>query len=156
MIQRIQSLYLFLAFVAVVLIFIFPLAEFSGTGVHCVLKVTGLKYFPESVQPVFVNIVPLLILLPGISLLLLISIFLFKNRVMQLKLVKVDMILSVVFIILIFGFSEYLIGKNIPGIEPVLYRAGSYLSLVNVVLLILASRRIIHDDKKIKAADRIR
>lgn len=156
MIQRIQTLYLFLAFVATVLIFIFPLAEFSAPGFACILKVTGLTYLADSAHPISVNTILLLLLLICTSLLSLISVFLFKNRILQLRFVKIDMIASVIFVILIFIYSEKLIGSNVPDIKPVFYQAGSYLSLVVVVLLILASRRIIHDDKKIKAADRIR
>ena len=156
MIQRIQTLYLFLASVAAVLIFFFPLAEFSAPGFACVLKVTGIKYLADSNHPISVNIILLFILLTGISVLSLISVFLFKNRMQQLKIVKIDMILSIIFVILIFIYSEKLIASNIPDINPVSYQAGSYLSLVVVVLLILAARRILHDDKKVRAADRIR
>lgn len=156
MIQRLQSIYLFLAFAAAVAVFFFPLAVFTAPDFQCVLKVTGLKYISGDQQPLSVNTVLLMVLLGGTAVMAAVSVFLYKNRMTQLKLVKITMIVAIVFIVLIFVFSEKLIAGKIPGMDPVAYREGSYISLVMVVLLILASRRINSDEKKIRAADRIR
>lgn len=156
MIQRLQSIYLFLAFASAVVVFFFPLAGFSSPDFQCVLKVTGLKYVLGDQQPLSVNTVLLMILLGGTAVMAVVSIFLYKNRTKQLKLVKITLIIAILFIVLIFVFSEKLIAGKIPGMAPVAYKEGSYISLVMVVLLILASRRINSDEKKVRSADRIR
>ena len=155
MIQRIQSVYLFLATVAAVLVFVFPLAVFTGLDFSGVLKVSGLNLLQNSPNLVSVNTIPLMILLAVVALLSIVAIFYFKNRSIQLKIVKANIIASVIFVALIFLYCDRISGK-ITETKPVTYQAGAYIALVIVVLLILATRRISHDEKKVRAADRIR
>jgi hypothetical protein len=157
MIQRIQSLFLFLAAVAGVLFFFLPIGyyyhelhgnyRFFVTGVQCMDPV------PAVVFPFWFSI-PLAVISGAAVIFSGLTIFFYKKRVMQIRLVAVNVFLEIILIILVFFFY---IGKieKLTQIE-VSYQAGIFMPLVALVFLILANRFIRKDEALVKAADRIR
>jgi len=106
MIQRIQTLYLSLAFIAMALLFAFPLAQFfSETGTY-IFSITGLKNMIPDGAPAFNSIVflPLVIVSVGIALLALITIFQYKKRSFQIKLTSAGVFSAIA---LIMGYSSF-------------------------------------------------
>ncbi len=136
MLQRIQTLWLFLA---AILAFLTLNFEFFS-GVRTSDNVFHLLNAKEN------NII--LVLTVANAVALLITIFLYKNRKLQLRICLVCLVLSILIVVLYFMQV-----KN--------YSAGSY-SLWSVfafavpVLVVLALRSIYKDEKLVKSLDRLR
>jgi len=158
MIQRIQTLYLFLAFVAVSLLFVFPLAQFFSENGAFVFSITGLKNMVPGDPDVFSAIIfiPMLIIAAGIGILTLFTVFQYKNRPFQFKLTNFCVLLSIILIFGIFFFYIPMIEKKINIIPDYSKAFGIYLPLVALVFLVMANRAIKRDEKLVRSADRLR
>jgi len=155
MIQRIQSIYLFLAIVAAALMFFFPLAEFYGDS-NFVLYVYKMNFFDPDpsigLSPYF--LMPLMGTILLIVLLSLITIFSFKNRKRQLLLTKISMGLTMV---LLAGYFFGYIGLLEESVgNPPKYQFASFMPVLVFVFMFLANRSIQKDEKLIKSMDRLR
>lgn len=158
MIQRIQTLYLALAFIALALLFAFPLAQFFAENGAFVFSVKGLKNMvpgePNAFNPLV--FLPLILTAIGIGLLAVFTIFQFKNRSFQVKLTNIGVLASIALIMGIFFLYIPMIEKKI-GIVPDYSKAfGIYLPLVALVFMVMANRAIKRDDKLVRSADRLR
>ncbi|MBT8195613.1 MAG: DUF4293 domain-containing protein, partial [Bacteroidia bacterium] len=89
------------------------------------------------------------------SLLILIAIFMFKNRPLQVKLSRLSTVLLLVFVVLIFYYTDYMIGLNEVETKSI-YVTGTYLPFVAIILLLLAVRAIKKDEALVRSADRLR
>ncbi len=153
MIQRIQSVYLFLAFLLVASLFFYPLATFlTATGDSIILDVIALKSFENGVN-VEMSAYPLAVL-SGILVLLIIGIiFLYKKRMLQAR-------LSVIVMILLAGLGGMIYLYASMSAEklslPVTYTMVDVFPIVAIVLVFMARRRIIMDEALVKSYDRIR
>ena len=163
MIQRIQTVYLSLAFIAMALLFAFPLAQFfvdniNNTNGSYVFWITGLKNKVPDGLNVFNHIIffPLIIVTVGIAILSLFTIFQYKNRSLQIKLTSIGVISSVALIMSIFFIYIPLIEKKVNIPPYYLDSIGIYLPLVALVFMVLANRAIKRDDKLVRSADRLR
>lgn len=103
MLQRIQSVYLFLAFVAGVLLFVFPLAVFDTGLAYYKFYIYSLKDMVPDSPALFQSWFawPLTILTAAICILTL-EYLLYKNRIKQMLHVKIGIILTMLQIALIF------------------------------------------------------
>lgn len=158
MIQRIQTVYLTLAFVAIALLFAFPLAQFfSETGAY-VFSVNGLKNMVPGDANAFNPIIflPLIIVVVGLAFLLLFTIFQYKNRSFQVKLTSIGVLAAIALIMGIFFLYIPMIEKKINIIPDYRKAFGIYLPLVALVFLVMANRAIKRDDKLVRSADRLR
>ena len=158
MIQRIQTLYLFLAFLAIALLFAFPLAQFfSETGTY-IFSITGLKNMVPGEPDAFNSKVflPMVIVAIGIALLVLFTIFQFKKRALQIKLTSFGVFASIVLIMGIFFLYIPMIEKKINIVPNYLDSIGIYLPLIALVFIVMANRAIKRDDKLVRSADRLR
>lgn len=132
-IQRWQSMYLFLASIMMGIFCYLPLASQADID------------FRPYQQPVY------LILNVLIAMLSLLAIFMYKNLSRQKTVVKVNAFLIAVSAI-VGGIIVYM---NMPHVE-ILWTAGPLLLFCSFLITIAAFRRINHDEKLLKAADRIR
>lgn len=157
MIQRIQSLYLLLAAVAMGLMLFFPMA-FFWSDVTYQLTMTGVHDISPEAAPLFNSAfnAPLLVLTVLLTLLPLITLMLYKNRRLQMKLITGTLLLVMAFIVLVFLYF-------IPQVENYLkvdadYRGcfAPYMPLVSMIMLWLSRRGVLKDEKLIRAADRLR
>ena len=158
MIQRIQTVYLALAFIAIALLFAFPLAQFFAENGAYIFSITGLKNMVPGEPEAFNSLIfiPLLLLAIGIALLIAVAIFNFKNRPYQVKLTNFGVIGSVVLILAIFFLYVPMIEKKI-GIVPDYSKAyGIYIPLIVLVLIVMANRAIKRGERLVRSADRLR
>ena len=138
MIQRIQSMWLFLA--AIFSAFTYKLPFYSG-----------LKKVKDVVQPVKLDAsydFIIMILTAFIIILSLVTLFSYKDRKTQLPLAIVNIILSFVLIVLYF--------LQIQKFESGTISLWSLFAIAIPIFLFLAARGIWQDQKIIKGLDRIR
>jgi hypothetical protein len=157
MIQRIQSVYLLLASLLLSVTFFFPIAEFIGEKDSLVLyifKVVSLVPDSQNVYDIMF-VMPLLGIVVAVILLSLITIFMFKNRNGQLKIIRLLMLLIVIMIGVIFLYF-YDILETASGAIPDFVQVGAFAPLLSLVFLFLAYRGVIKDVKLIRSADRLR
>lgn len=156
MIQRIQSLYLFLAFVAVMIMFFFPVASFYSDFYTLRLYIYEIQDLTPDNEPLFSQffILPLSILVILIGLLAVYTVMLFKNRLKQIRITKINIFLNALLIVGIFVIYPELINRQINA-DPE-YKTGAYFPLVSMIFLILALRGIIKDERLVRSADRLR
>ena len=149
MIQRIQTVYLLLVTILVGITLFAPLAWFDIGGVLYSLKAFGVEATSgESIQtPVYWAG----ILLALSSLLPLVTIFLFKHRLLQIRLCVVEGVLLLGCIVMLavayFGHGEVMA----QGLKPAIA-----LPLVSIVFVWLAGRAIFKDELLVKSLDRVR
>ena len=137
MIQRLQSIWLFLAAVCVFLTLKF--STYVGTNKDLI---------PSS----FLNgiaTLPLIFVTLAVGILTLITIFLYKNRKLQLRLTILAVLLEAGLIFLYYKEIQTFIGKGTFSIYAILHVGV-------VVFLILAARGINSDNKLIKDSNRLR
>jgi hypothetical protein len=157
MIQRIQTLFLILVAAAGILLFWVPLAEYYDEyNGNYRLMVTGLQCMDPDprISTTFWFAVALLvvnILMPELAL---ITIFLYKNRILQIRLIAVNLMITVIEVILIFLFYTSKV-ETLTSIKPA-YQFGIFLPLIALVFLVLANRFIRRDETLVKSAGRLR
>jgi hypothetical protein len=163
MLQRIQTLFLALAAVGNLLTFVLPMWQFAEgdnletlNGLQITAEVAGsegLSAQSFTANPFHIAFFALTIL---VSLIILITIFQFKDRKRQIRLVTTATILTLVEIVAFVLLSQrgpFLIGDF--GGEGVV-QIGFALPVVTVLLLWIARRRIQADEDLVRSIDRIR
>ena len=177
MIQRKQTIFLLLAACAMALCFVFPIASFEAKA-PLGMPVTGQftmipKDVPETMsqilngEPVeigqcgYVKTWPLVVLTIASGLIALGSIFMYKNRVRQMRVVAVGFLLGVVDLFLIFiwavdSFVDQATQAMACTEVHVSYGVATWAIIAAVVLMFLAQRFIRKDEEKVRAADRLR
>ncbi|MBP7496064.1 MAG: DUF4293 domain-containing protein [Bacteroidales bacterium] len=150
MIQRIQSIFLFITFVCFTVIFFFPVAKYY----EYIFFITGLtKLTPVPSISISVNTLPLIIIAVLIGLGALVNIFLYKNMQRQVLIVKILFLLNLLFVVVIFFYTDNIEAKL--GTKTN-FTFLSILPLITMVLIYLSGTYINKDIQKIKSADRLR
>lgn len=137
MIQRIQTIYLFLAFLAtLVLPFLFPL------------------WTTNDAKPYFFMQNEIYVALFGLSMTLsLISIFYYKKRQNQFVLGRLNIILNLILLGLFVYRSLNVSGETLLVSEKGI---GMFVPVLAIVLLVLANKAIKKDEDLVKSVDRLR
>jgi hypothetical protein len=155
MLQRIQSIYLLLAGLAIYALFLFPLVhDVYVAGKPSSIMVTGVFQQVNGQRAHTEFFVALTIVTAIIGIIPLIIIFLYKNRKQQIA-------LSYSTIAVIIGFTFWLKQTVTPimgdtQIDTHNWGIGLLLSSISIVFLLLAVSAIKHDEKLVKSADRLR
>ncbi len=145
MIQRIQSLYLLLVIIAYSLLFFFPIAIYNNEAGDIINTFSLLK-----ITSVYSNAtIPLIAAVIILILSVLVTIFLFKKRLLQIKITAIVLLAHMGFVVALF-YSAGKIGYN------AVYDAGMYIALIPLVFLVLANRAIRKDEKMVRSTDRLR
>ena len=144
MVQRIQSIFLFLSSASFFGLFGLPLATSEES-------MTGL--FADQVYNIFDN--PILIGITSLGgVLALVAIFLFKKRPLQIKLgygvLTIAILLILVAGLLVFQDTSSELTSEIDE------RLGLVLPILAIIFVILANRFIKKDEKLVKSMDRLR
>lgn len=158
MIQRIQTIYLFLAIVALILMNFFPLATFLSDFLYLKFYFTGVKNMaPGGEVPLtFTMVSPLIIAVVAIAFLTVMAIAAYRNRVRQIQVTNIAMMLNILFVLAVFFVYVPLIKRRV-SIEPDFASGiGMYLPIVSLLFLILANRAIKRDENLVRSADRLR
>lgn len=158
MIQRSQSIYLFLAALTGLLTFFLPfahylqgdvkLAEYAVFGVFNVqsdlIEMTGPFLFPTWIMSLFVTMIPA------------IAIFMYRKRPVQLMITRLAFLLNLSFIVYLF-FAIDSVHTRLYGEEvDILYHVGFYMPVVALPFIFLSIRGIKKDEALVKSLDRIR
>jgi peptidoglycan/LPS O-acetylase OafA/YrhL len=137
MIQRIQSVYLLLVVVAIVAFIFVPFGSIRIEDIQQVLTIK--KVVPLSIASVVVGIVAL------------VSIFLFNNRKLQMRVVLLNSFLSIVLIgLFIYGLLVHV------GLDKYSFGAGAIFPIFIFIFNLLAYSAIKSDDMLVKSMDRLR
>jgi len=155
MLQRVQSIYLLLASLAMFALFFFPLVHnvyvdgkpltVMVTGIYQDLngQLTHTEFFTGvTIATVIIALIPLAI------------VFLYKNRKQQIALCYSALLVIV-------GYSFWLsrAAKAVMGciqIDTHNWGIGLFLSSISMLLILMAIRAIKADEKLVKSADRLR
>ena len=161
MIQRIQTLYLLLVVILGTLLCIFSPVEFLLPGATDYVSLHALDKWPLAVMSI------------AIPLLALVTIGLYKRRLLQVRLNIMNVVLCLGYYALLALYVAYIV----KGYEPLdavncqlstvncqlstlncewYLTMWSAIPLVNVVLTMMATRRILKDEALVRAADRLR
>jgi hypothetical protein len=156
MIQRIQSIFLFLVVIISTLLFFLTIAEFpNGTDAFIqkiLCTITRTQPGTCVVSTYYLGIMNMVI-----GLVALVTIFLFRNRKLQMLLGNLNMVISAAMIVLMFLAAEKYSTSLVPGVTlPVQYEIGAWLSILLIVFTFLANRYIKKDENLVRSADRIR
>ncbi len=151
MIQRIQTVYLLLATLFMFLFYIFPVSIFITDLFTYEFHNCHITH-PENIE-VPVTLIPLAAIPLLSGLISFVTIFLFKNRKLQIKLGKINMLV----ILSVLGLTVYYFIKisNLLGGE-VKYGIAGIFPVLAFIMIILANKAIKKDEELVRAADRIR
>jgi len=144
MIQRIQSLYLFIsAVISLGLIFVFALWE----------NVAKIEFFAldllDELKIAFI-IVPILFFLSGLMSLL--SLFLYRTRLKQFVLNRFNILINLILLGILIYHLLTLSGEAQVSEKGI----GVVLPIIVIVLLVLANKAIKKDEDLVKSVDRLR
>jgi hypothetical protein len=156
MIQRLQSVYLLLSGLSLVLMFFFPIAWYYGELHTLTFFVHRIVDHVPASEPLFdssFTILPLLFTLL-LAVMPVAIIFSFKNLDRQLKLTRIHMMLLLVFIALLFFYYTDAIATKAGTTAQ--YSFGVFLPLIALVFNYMAQRGIGGDIRLIRSSDRIR
>lgn len=155
MLQRIQSLYLFLAICLNAAIFSLDLAHIKVGELYNTFTIYGLTDADTGIQ-VYPSIS--LVLLCLISMVVsLVIIFIYKKRQLQIKLTQLNLFLQLSFVAAIFFMVDASLASYTSAeVLSVEYSAGAFLAILPIVFIYLAIRAIKKDEALVRAADRIR
>ncbi len=152
MIQRKQTVYMFFALIIMGLMFFFPVLRFIDPNSNT-YELTYLGVINIENGNYIVKAIPLTILLAVIVLLLLITIFSYKNRILQMRLSVFSILLMIGSLGLIFFYALYGQGK-IHG--EIFYLYPLIFPVVSTILTFLAFKGIKKDEELVRSYDRIR
>jgi hypothetical protein len=145
MIQRIQSLYLLLVIIAYILLFFFPIAIYANQNGEIINSFSLLKITTGNPNAT----IPLMVAVILLAIAVVVTIFLFKKRLLQIKITAIILLANMGLVVALF-YSAGKIGANAT------YDAGMYIALIPLVFLVLANRSIRRDEKMVRSTDRLR
>ncbi|TGE20674.1 DUF4293 family protein [Hymenobacter aquaticus] len=158
MIQRIQSVFLFLLALAMISVVFLPIWSKldPASGQELVLTATKLTYAHADAGmsvPTSTYAIAALALLSAVVALF--EIFQYRNRFLQLKLGMLNLLLIAATLGACFYYSG--VGEKMLNIKmPGTYEAGFYLPTVALLLNLLANRFIRRDEQLVRSMDRLR
>jgi hypothetical protein len=152
MIQRIQTVWLFLATLVILLLLLIPVVTKQVNGTDYWVVATGL--YQKNAQGVskMESFLPLLITTIATALISLVNIFNYTNRTLQKRVGLINIVFIVGLSFWLFQAAEKITG----GIENAAYNLGAVFPILAIIFVGLALRGINHDEKLIRSADRLR
>lgn len=154
MIQRIQTVFFFLGALLLILLAFFPVAELLDANQQ-IFSMTSIAVDqignPEWESPY--QVYPVALMLFVLAAGALISIFLFKKRMLQSRIAMLLVILSILWPGLVYLYVSLVADllQATFAIEPVVV-----VSFLAALLFFMARRRILMDDALVKSYDRLR
>ncbi len=150
--QRAQTIYLALIVICLSLTLVFPFASYPTEAGELTLSIGGLTENAKEVTSLF----PYYILIALTLALALFSITQFKDRKRQLALGKINYILIIATVALLFWDTSSIATALNVAEEDISYGISMFLPVVALPLTFLANRGIKSDEKLIKSVDRLR
>lgn len=154
MIQRIQTLFLLLSAVLIFLVFMFPLSELLvNENLIYIFRYRGIYEMADNAEILMIPSMPLAILFGIVLIINMISIFLFKNRMLQMRLSIVNIMLMLGSIGLAYFYIHTAFNELGTSVQ---FSFVATFPLISAILTYMAFRRIKKDEKLVKSLDRIR
>ncbi|MFP4469054.1 MAG: DUF4293 domain-containing protein [Bacteroidales bacterium] len=162
MLQRIQTVFMFLAIVMGVLTFFFPIATYFSETVYFqyfLYEIRNLSPDPFNEMGVVSGgisdwfVLPLALLQVVILALIFITIFRYRKRLLQIRLNYLTIFLNVLLVGGIFYASTMLEQESQTRPD---YGLGGIFPLITIILIFLANNYIRKDERLIRSADRLR
>lgn len=150
MIQRIQTIYLLLAALALGLQFVLPYAAAPAAAVP-----DAAATFADGLFNLY-DRMGLLVNTVIAAVLGLVAVFLYKNRLAQSRLTSFGMFAATILAVMLAAQFFFLANETGDAMKTVSYQAGVGMPAVAVVLLWLANRAIRRDEALVRSADRLR
>jgi glucan phosphoethanolaminetransferase (alkaline phosphatase superfamily) len=159
MIQRIQSVFLFLLVLAVISMLFLPLWSKTGTtGETVVLSAWNINLQPDADtagQPVK-SAMAIGLLAIAAAIIALVEIFQFRSRLNQMKLGLLNTLILAALFGTSFYYAAYVAAELVEGADNGSYHAGFYMPMLALLLNALANRFIKRDEDLVRSADRLR
>lgn len=152
MLQRPQTLYLLGVFILSLLMLTGPLALFSLDGSEYILSHSGVVN--SSGDKLELATWPLSVIFIGVTFLSFLNIFLYRHRVVQMRIAIYLILIGLGMIGMVFYYI-WVVKNQLDG-ASILHQWRIVLPPVIAILLYLAFRRIRRDELLVKAYDRIR
>lgn len=152
MIQRIQSVYLLISFLVLSLMLFFPLGMID-THTYVVHRYDAFTINVVETDELIVHTFPIAVLAGISALISLITIFLYKKRMVQKRLGVLNILLLIGLIVLLYVYPNYLSGLDIMMVN---YKVLAAMPIIAIILTLLANRAIQKDENLVRSADRIR
>lgn len=156
MIQRIQSLLLFVAAVISIVVCFITIGDFALNEMsfeYTAFKLTNVAN-GQSVSTFYVAGLWIIS-----AILSMVTIFLYKNRIRQVKFNGFNMLVMLAALVtMLYIYPNYIFPKYLSGysVDFVHFNPWVCLSLVPAVCLFFANKAIKRDEQKVRAADRLR
>ncbi len=153
MIQRIQSIYLFLAALFMGGLFL-QSADLLKIDTTNPTVLSDMEYFNDKVLDIYDQniLIAFVVVVIAFSLL---ALFLFRNRKLQITLSRVSMLVVLLFFILSIYISYADLASFISSIK-ITPSFGIFLPILAIICLVLAVKGIRKDDNLVKGMDRLR
>jgi hypothetical protein len=148
MIQRIQTLYFLFALVLYVLMFFMPYALMPEVSSE--LYVYGVVQTVNGISATELSFWPLAVLCGLVILVTGITIFLFRNRTVQMR-VSINLMIVMAVSSVFMWFNAYQLGP-----EHIVYRLPSLFPALAIILTFMAWHGIRRDDRLVRSSDRLR
>jgi len=153
MIQRIQTIYLFVASILLLITSLLPISYIIDSTQHVVITIYALKVEINNSISTTKSVLTTGILMYLAIIFSFLTIFLYKNRKLQILISSLLMVISFLICNLIVVNSYILV----PSTQAVMsFNYIAIFPLISLILFFLAYRAIKKDDKLVKSLDRIR
>jgi hypothetical protein len=153
MIQRIQTVYLIIASALMVFLLFMPIAEFIRLADEVVFELTFRGLLSDVNEKINFNSFPLSILMVFCLTLLLVTIFLFKKRMLQIRL----SVFNAVLLVGLQGLQFYYVKTAANALNGTSsYTLFFVFPIVSAILVFLALRAIARDEALVRSLDRLR
>ncbi|ALI98912.1 DUF4293 domain-containing protein [Rufibacter tibetensis] len=156
MIQRVQSVFLFLIVVAMVAMFFVPIWAKTNPADGREYALTAFSLGPVSGAGASTNTIVIAILAGLAGLIALYEIFQYKSRLTQMKLGLVNSLVMAALMGAAFYFSSYVGEDLVKTQEQGEYLSGFYMPAFGLLMNVLANRFIKRDEDLVRSMDRLR
>lgn len=154
MIQRIQTLLLLFAAIINSVLFYIPFATIITNKSKIIYRLTGIEYIAENSNSTDNFSFILLLLNSLIILLYFVVIFLFKKRILQIKISQLSLLLNLALISLVFFAIDNI---EIKGNINIKYNFLPFvLIFLSIILIFFSIKNIKKDEEIVRASERIR
>lgn len=157
MLQRIQTIFLALVVIIGILASFMPVLSFTSAESVYIMNLYKTVSVTETADMLSRNM-GVGVLQGVVQLLALVIIFLFKNRSLQMKLAKLNILLialEIAAIVMYIDTVKSAIGETVNDIE-IGIKFGAIIPVISLILTYLAIHFIKKDDKLVRSADRLR
>lgn len=147
MIQRIQTIYILISTVLIGLLLLLPFADIVAGGKVLLFNIQGISYEGDVEQ----DGLPIALFVGVIFLLHLVTIFLYKKRILQIRLLTFGILLMLGLFGMFYFFTYYSFSR-----AEISFNVAVVFPLIAIILDYLAIRNIGKDEALIRSIDRIR